>query len=249
MQTTAITNARGEPLQDKNGTDLRVGQRVIDDMFGEGEVRGTEPVEKGDGLNIVVRWIENASNDKPRSRSTEHLVVKPLATTRTFHTGAQFEAGTAGGARVHDDQTFNNGAMPATPGSPDRADAFGAARTAAAGSPRSTRASPAGSDQPSPRDHRAKKRAGERQAEDDLSAELLKPWRGQAEKLKPTQKMVLAQFEERGQRKSVPEDGVFVVKGETKYWCKWDGEGSAKTTQKLNITRMFEELLKSKNCP
>jgi hypothetical protein len=60
---------------------------------------------------------------------------------------------------------------------------------------------------------------------------------------------VLAQFEERGQRRKVVEDGVFIDKAETKFWVKWDGESSAKTTVCLNITRMFEDLLKSKNCP
>lgn len=35
----------------------------------------------------------------------------------------------------------------------------------------------------------------------------------------------------------------------TKYWVKWDKEENAKFTTRLNITRMFEELLKNKHTP
>ena len=45
------------------------------------------------------------------------------------------------------------------------------------------------------------------------------------------------------------DDGVMVEFAVTKYWCKFDGEVAAKETKKLNVTRLFEELLKSKKCP
>ena len=44
----------------------------------------------------------------------------------------------------------------------------------------------------SPRDERQQARASTRQAEDELAATLRKPWRGQAEKLKPAQRDVLS---------------------------------------------------------
>ena len=44
------------------------------------------------------------------------------------------------------------------------------------------------------------------------------------------------------------DDGVQIKVATTKFWVKWDGEATAKTTEKLNITRLFEALLKSKHC-
>lgn len=35
----------------------------------------------------------------------------------------------------------------------------------------------------------------------------------------------------------------------TKYWVKWDEEKNGKISSRLNITRMFEELLKNKRAP
>ena len=101
----------------------------------------------------------------------------------------------------------------------------------------------------SPRDSRQSARAESREAEDDLQAELRKPWRGQADKLKPAQKDVLACFEEQGVTKNVMDDGVMVKKAATKYWNKWDGPGAAKTTERLNITRLLGEVLESRLTP
>lgn len=63
------------------------------------------------------------------------------------------------------------------------------------------------------------------------------------------QKKVLAQFEEKGLRKKKMEDGVQIDYAVTKYWVKYDGEDAAEETTRLNITRMFAKLLKSKKCP
>lgn len=57
------------------------------------------------------------------------------------------------------------------------------------------------------------------------------------------------QFEERGIKRSQFEDGVAVEVAATKYWVKWDHEKNAKVTTRLNITRMFEELIKNKFAP
>ena len=78
---------------------------------------------------------------------------------------------------------------------------------------------------------------------------MMKPWRGQAEKLKAVQRRILDHFEERGVRKKRLEEGAVVEYASTRYWLKWDGEITAKETLRLNITRLLSELLNSKNCP
>lgn len=57
------------------------------------------------------------------------------------------------------------------------------------------------------------------------------------------------QFEERGVKRRQFEDGVAIEVAATKYWVKWDEEKNAKVTTRLNITRMFEELIKNKFAP
>ena len=52
----------------------------------------------------------------------------------------------------------------------------------------------------------------------------------QASGLKPAQRAVLAEFEEKGQRQPKLEDGVMIEEAITKYWVKWDGEATATTT-------------------
>ena len=88
-----------------------------------------------------------------------------------------------------------------------------------------------------------------RHADDDLQATLSKPWRGQAENLKPAQKRVLEQFEERAVRDRIFDGGVMIDIAKTKYWVRADGEATGKVTTRLNITRLFDDLLKSKHCP
>ena len=65
-------NVNGVQVHDQKGNALKLGQLVIDDMFGEGEVRGTEPLEKGAGVNVLIRWIEN-TRSRTRSRGREVL--------------------------------------------------------------------------------------------------------------------------------------------------------------------------------
>ena len=163
------------------------------------------------------------------------------------HTGMDFEAGHVHRARNVEEQPpggmITGGERVTVPGaSPDPGGAVSPAR--------STRAS-AGerSAEPSPRDERAAARTANRRAEDDLAAILRKPWRGQADSVKGVQKKVLAQFEEKGLRKKKMEDGVSIDYAVTKYWVKYDGEDAAEETTRLNITRMFAKLLKSKKCP
>lgn len=105
----------------------------------------------------------------------------------------------------------------------------------------------------SPREDRASARAARNNEDEDsvLQALLDMPWRGQAEKLKPTQKKLLSHFEERGIRKTVlANDGSGTsATAVTKYWVRYDGEDTADEMTRLNITRMFKKLLNSKRCP
>ena len=93
------------------------------------------------------------------------------------------------------------------------------------------------------------KRANQRQVDEDVQKLLDKPWRGQAENLRPDGKMVLAEFEEVGVLKEKLKDGALVKYAVTKYWVKWDGVSTAKYLEKLIITRLVETLLKSPKCP
>jgi hypothetical protein len=43
----------GCPLKDAAGNPLKTGQTVTDNTFGEGIVRGTVTIEKGEALNVV----------------------------------------------------------------------------------------------------------------------------------------------------------------------------------------------------
>ena len=60
---------------------------------------------------------------------------------------------------------------------------------------------------------------------------MLKPWRGQADKLTKAHKDILEHFEERGIKRPVFEDGHMITKVVTKYWVKWDGESAAKEAE------------------
>ena len=51
-----LLKASGEPMADKKGDMLRVGKRVVDDMFNLGTVQGTCPVDRGEGFNVQVKW-------------------------------------------------------------------------------------------------------------------------------------------------------------------------------------------------
>ena len=46
---------------------MKTGQTVTDDAFGNGIVRGTVPLEKSEGLNIVIDWLGRKDATKPKS--------------------------------------------------------------------------------------------------------------------------------------------------------------------------------------
>ena len=94
---TVLLKASGAKMTDCCGNVLKVGQNVLDDIFGVGTVRGTVPVEKGDGFNVVFE----AADGKRHSRGSEHLTLQRV--NNTFHTGEEYESG-----EVHRRQGVND---------------------------------------------------------------------------------------------------------------------------------------------
>ena len=95
------------PFKDKAGNALKTGQTITDEMFDDGIIRGTVPLEKGENLNAVIDWLGPGASGKPRSRSPEHFKLKIADsgsgfTTRT-HSGADYESG-----RVYDERGRND---------------------------------------------------------------------------------------------------------------------------------------------
>ena len=106
MSGGALWAAPGKPLTDTNGVQLKIGQTVTDDVFGDGIVRGTVPLDKGEGLNVLINWLGPRDNSKPKSRGGANLTVKFVATgVSTFHTGADFESGAVHAARGRNDRS------------------------------------------------------------------------------------------------------------------------------------------------
>ena len=98
----ALVNQDGRPLEDAEGTVLRKGATVRDDIFGNGIATGTVPCVGG-GVNVTMLWLGVSDDDRPVSRGAQHLTVVYAPHTGTFHTGAAFEAGavaTRGATRV-----------------------------------------------------------------------------------------------------------------------------------------------------
>lgn len=89
--------ADGRPLKDAAGNPLRTGQTVTDNMLGDCIGRGTVPLDRGEGLNVVIDWLGPKDSSKPKSRGAEHLTAKYASggrgTTTRMHTGADFESG------------------------------------------------------------------------------------------------------------------------------------------------------------
>lgn len=52
----ALCGPRRSMPVDADSTELKVGDRVVDDIFGEGTVLGMVPLKRGVGLNVDVRW-------------------------------------------------------------------------------------------------------------------------------------------------------------------------------------------------
>ena len=51
-----LKNARGEPLLDAAGGVIKKGNLVRDDLFGEGIAKGTVPLQRGEGVNVLIEW-------------------------------------------------------------------------------------------------------------------------------------------------------------------------------------------------
>ena len=53
----------GRPLKDVADNTIKNGSTVVDSMFGEGIVRGTVPLERGDGVNALLDWLGSGTAD------------------------------------------------------------------------------------------------------------------------------------------------------------------------------------------
>ena len=65
----------GETMKDRNGTELKEGSLVEDEIFGPGFARGVVACVGG-GFNILIDWCKKFDNDltlKPASRGTQNL--------------------------------------------------------------------------------------------------------------------------------------------------------------------------------
>ena len=49
---------------------LKAGATIVDDMFGDGIVHCTIPIEKGEGFNVLIDWLGSGASEKPKSRDT-----------------------------------------------------------------------------------------------------------------------------------------------------------------------------------
>ena len=92
---------------------------MTDDIFGDCIVRGTVPLDKGEGLNVRIDWLGAQDSSKPKSRGAEHLTVKyPSAvgeTTARRHTGAEYESGEVYAARGRNDADAGEHAIATSP--------------------------------------------------------------------------------------------------------------------------------------
>ena len=43
---------------------LKAGATIVDDMFGDGIVHGTIPIEKGEGFNVLIDWLGSGASDE-----------------------------------------------------------------------------------------------------------------------------------------------------------------------------------------
>ena len=87
-------------------------------MFGDGIIRGTVPLERGEGLNAVIDWLGPGASGKPRSRRPEHFKLKFADsgggfTIRTHHSGADYESG-----RVYEERGRNDSDAGESPRAP-----------------------------------------------------------------------------------------------------------------------------------
>ena len=70
-----LLNHKGEPLIDAAGHVLTAGSLVRDEMFGEGIARGTVPLQRGEGVNVLIDWLGASPGEKPMSRRVACLTV------------------------------------------------------------------------------------------------------------------------------------------------------------------------------
>ena len=67
-----MLTANGNPMKDAAGDVLKLDCLVRDCIFGEGKVKGTVPLDRGEGLNVLIEWCGDRTG-KPTSRGPQDL--------------------------------------------------------------------------------------------------------------------------------------------------------------------------------
>ena len=231
------------PVTDSLNNPLKTGQTVTDDMFGEGIVRGTVPLDKGLGLNVLIDWLGPKDTSKPKSRGAENLIVKypsgGAAVTVRAHTGAQYESGVLHAARGRNDADAerllpeDECVEPAGAQSPPQRRAAGANAT--------------GPDAASPNRRSPRVEARQEAAE----PAVYEPWLGKAGRLDAVGKLVIAQYEHRVITERTVKLGDVTLVPKIMYRSKFEGADKERQMSQngFNISRLGEYLLKSDSTP
>ena len=248
----------GNPLTDAAGNQLKTGQTVTDRVFGEGIVRGTVPLEKGEGLNVLIDWLGTKDSSKPRSRGAENLTAKypsgAGATTTRMHTGAEYESGEVyeargrndrDAARLRADNGEDVGEAAGAQSPPQRRAAAAAAGNATGAN--ATGANATGADAASP-NRRSPRLDARREAAEPAAHE---PWLGKASRLDGVGKLVIAQYEQRIITEKIVKLGDVILIPKIVYRSKFEGPDKERqmTQNGFNISRLREYLLKSDSTP
>ena len=224
------------PLVDSEDNVLSKDVLVRDPIYGEGITRGTIPLDRGLGFNVLIDWRQAAlpgQPPKPRSRGAENLTLvgNTTRTTRT-HTGAAFEAG-----RVHDEagrndedaarlreQQGEDTGSPARPDSPDRG-----RREAVAGPQRNPR-----------------------EQHQEEAEPRHKPWLGKTENFDGASKLIISHYTHRITEERKLDGANIIMVPKIFFRTKYEPASKEKTMtgeKALNQTRMGEYLLTSEHTP
>lgn len=233
-----LLNQRGEPLQDANGKQLKAGATIVDDLFGDGIVRGTIPIEIGEGFNVLIDWLGPGASEKPKSRDPKQLKLKYNGGTRILqqHSGADFESG-----RVYRQRGENDAEAWELRGDAEMEEPAGAA--AGCGSP-SPRAGVVDVDEASP--NRAARTSPRVEAAARAATQQHPPWLGKAAKFDAIGKEIISHYTHTIVHERKLDGGSVIVVPKIRYRTKYEPEAKTRVMgDNFPITRLGDFLLSS----
>ena len=236
-----LKNHNGANLKDAAGNEIKVGQTVTDTMFGDGIVEGTVPIDKGEGVNVMIDWLGPNVSGKPESRSCENLTVKfatgGAGTRVRAHTGQDFESGAVFEARGRNDADAArlNEANGEAMGEAAGAQSAGRLPAAASVGPAAGFQSPQAANPTPPQ-------------ECDSSHE---PWLGKADKLDAIGKLIISHYEQRIVNIRELHGGEVVLTPRIKYRTKHEPVDKERimTANGFNQSRLGDYLLSNEFTP